>query len=356
MAQHPLFSRNSIFDVVEHQQRELREAFKKVPQSALADADLPETLAQRFELNVPVLADADKKHTTKEVEVDVSQDPRRFIHDRSRAFYVPGTEITIHIPFKGDAALFDVHPTTYNLNPPIGDFNERELQFVYTIIEPTDITPELDRTIGQVKQHLEWLRPSAEQLKSQLLQLANSLIHERQQRTASVGKMVANLGIPPKEEVAVQPAVPQPSAAQRSAAQGKQERWDFFISHASEDKDAIARPLADALTAKRYSVWYDDFTLSLGDSLRQSIDHGLAHSRYGIVILSPHFFEKHWPQQELNGLATREVNGEKVILPVWHGVGFDEVRQYSVTLADRLAVSTAQGLEYVVQQILKAAK
>ena len=89
-----------------------------------------------------------------------------------------------------------------------------------------------------------------------------------------------------------------------------EEEWDVFISHASEDKDAIATPLAEALRAKGLRVWYDDFALKMGDSLRQSIDRGLARSRFGVVILSGYFFQKHWPQQELNGLATREDSGK----------------------------------------------
>jgi len=93
-------------------------------------------------------------------------------------------------------------------------------------------------------------------------------------------------------------------------------QWDFFISHASEDKQAIARPLADALLAMGIRVWYDDFSLAVGDSLLESIDRGLSRSRFGIVILSHHFFSKHWPQKELNGLANLEVDGRKVILPV----------------------------------------
>jgi hypothetical protein len=133
------------------------------------------------------------------------------------------------------------------------------------------------------------------------------------------------------------------------------ERWDFFICHASEDKEAIAKPLADTLRGRGMAVWYDEFSLSLGDSLRESIDHGLANSRFGIVILSHRFFEKHWPRQELNGLAAREVRGAKVILPVWHKVGFKEVQEFSLTLADKVAVSTDLGLEDVVQKILGAA-
>jgi hypothetical protein len=133
-------------------------------------------------------------------------------------------------------------------------------------------------------------------------------------------------------------------------------KWDVFISHASEDKDAFARPLAQALKARGLRVWYDEFSLTVGDSLRESIDQGLARSEFGVVILSKHFFEKHWPTQELNGLATREINGKKVILPVWHGVSFEEVRQYSPMLADRVAVTTEKGVDHVVEQLLAAIK
>jgi hypothetical protein len=131
------------------------------------------------------------------------------------------------------------------------------------------------------------------------------------------------------------------------------DEWDVFISHASEDKQAIATPLANALRSHGLRVWYDDFSLQLGDSLRESIDRGLARSRFGIVILSVHFFAKRWPQKELNGLATREANGEKVILPVWHEIGFTEVRRYSPTLADLKAVETKDGLPHVVERIMQ---
>jgi len=61
--------------------------------------------------------------------------------------------------------------------------------------------------------------------------------------------------------------------------------WDVFICHASEDKKDIAKPLALALIKMGLKVWYDEFTLKVGDSLRRSIDYGLSQSRYGIVIL-----------------------------------------------------------------------
>jgi len=129
--------------------------------------------------------------------------------------------------------------------------------------------------------------------------------------------------------------------------------WDIFISHASEDKDAVVRPLAERLRSLGLKVWYDEFTLLLGDSLRQSVDYGLANSRFGVVILSPNFLAKNWPGKELDGLFSRETSGEKVILPVWHNIDQAELAKYSPMMADRIAVSTSKGLDAVVKEIMK---
>lgn len=109
----------------------------------------------------------------------------------------------------------------------------------------------------------------------------------------------------------------------------EESRWDAFISYASEDRAAVAQPLAEALTRLGLRIWYDQTELRIGDSLRERIDHGLSSSQYGIVILSPAFFAKHYPIRELNGLAQRELEGEKVLLPVWYGITDRDVRRYS---------------------------
>ncbi|HDR9090174.1 TPA: toll/interleukin-1 receptor domain-containing protein, partial [Burkholderia vietnamiensis] len=127
----------------------------------------------------------------------------------------------------------------------------------------------------------------------------------------------------------------------------------MFISHASEDKSGIVQPLAELLTMLGLKVWYDELTLTLGDSLRRSIDKGLAQSRFGVVVISPDFIRKEWPQRELDALAAREIPGGKVILPIWHGVTKEDVLAFSPPLADRLAASSSAGLEKVAKQILR---
>lgn len=130
--------------------------------------------------------------------------------------------------------------------------------------------------------------------------------------------------------------------------------WDLFISHASEDKDDVARPLAQLFTEQGLKVWFDEDTLTVGDSLRRSIDHGLANCHFGVVILSPHFFEKEWPQKELDGLVAREDGTKKRILPVWHKVTKEDVVAFSPLLAGKLGVPTSKGLDYVVREIMRA--
>ena len=117
--------------------------------------------------------------------------------------------------------------------------------------------------------------------------------------------------------------------------------WDVFISHASEDKEAVAQPLATALEALDVSVWLDVIELKIGNSLRRKIDQGIRSSRFAAVIFSASFFAKGWTEYELDGIVTRSVAGEQNLLPIWHNVTRDEVMAYSPSLADKVARSTA---------------
>ncbi|PJZ64121.1 molecular chaperone Tir [Leptospira wolffii] len=118
-------------------------------------------------------------------------------------------------------------------------------------------------------------------------------------------------------------------------------KYDVFISHASEDKDDIVRPLAVALQNEGLEVWYDEFTLRIGDSLRQKIDQGLANSRVGLVVLSKAFIAKGWTNYELDGIITKAVSGEQILLPIWHAITKQEVIDFSPSLADKVARNTS---------------
>lgn len=133
--------------------------------------------------------------------------------------------------------------------------------------------------------------------------------------------------------------------------------YDVFICHASEDKNTVVRELAHLLRHKHIEVWYDEFSLQIGDSIRQVIEKGLRQSRFGIVVLSKTFFQKKWSQYELDGLLEMEIIGhDKVILPVWHKIDHSYVAKFSPPLAGRLAAKTSIGLTNVADQLSKVIK
>lgn len=124
-----------------------------------------------------------------------------------------------------------------------------------------------------------------------------------------------------------------------------------FISHASEDKDTFVRPLAHALKRLGLQVWYDEFSLRLGDSLRRSIDRGLAECAAGVVVLSRSFFAKEWPQRELDAHYAAEVAGRSRILPIWHEIDAAYIARVSPLLADRRAALSSNGIDQVSREI-----
>ena len=134
-------------------------------------------------------------------------------------------------------------------------------------------------------------------------------------------------------------------------------KYDIFISHASEDKDLLVRPLAMILERLSVRVWYDEFSLKLGDSLTTSIDMGLHQSRFGLLVLSKSFLGKNWPDYEYRSLLTRQIDGDKVILPLWYGVTKEDVKKYSLYLADIKAVSiTKDNYKAVIALILRVVR
>jgi hypothetical protein len=128
--------------------------------------------------------------------------------------------------------------------------------------------------------------------------------------------------------------------------------YDVFISHASEDKESVARPLAKALKERGVNVFFDEITLKLGDNLRESLDTALSKSRYGVVVVSKTFLKKYWTQTELGGLFAKESKGKKCILPIWHEITADEIKDLSPMLADKVAANTNEGIPSIVEQIM----
>ena len=130
-----------------------------------------------------------------------------------------------------------------------------------------------------------------------------------------------------------------------------------FISHDSKDKTDVAIHLAIGLQKLMCPVWYDEFSLNVGDHLRESIERGLKETKKCILVISKNFLSnKGWTKTEFNSVFTRELlKQESVVLPVWYNVTPAEVYDYSPSLANRVALDWSKlGKEDVIRKLYNA--
>lgn len=132
--------------------------------------------------------------------------------------------------------------------------------------------------------------------------------------------------------------------------------YDCFLSFANEDKP-YARKLYQALGDAGVKVWFSGEELKLGDSIATQVNIGLSNSHYGIVLLSNYYLNKEWPRAELNALFAQYTAEDRVvILPLWHEVDYDLVREVVPLIADKFALKTSEGLEEIVYQVQRVLK
>ena len=116
-------------------------------------------------------------------------------------------------------------------------------------------------------------------------------------------------------------------------------KWDVFVCHASEDKERFVEPLANRLRDLAVRVWFDKHILKPGDRLSEMIADGLAQSRFGLLVFSKAFMGKPWTRYEMSGLVNRFVEEKTRLIPIWLGVGREDVCSMNPALADLFAIT-----------------
>lgn len=129
--------------------------------------------------------------------------------------------------------------------------------------------------------------------------------------------------------------------------------YDAFISHAVEDKIPIANELCAKLERAGLKIWYSGKELGIGDSIEKTIEKGLHRSRYGIVIFSPTYLAKNWTIREFYTLLAKEIEEQKVILPVLYNISLDDLKNKDLLMADRFAVNADRGIDFVVDRLVR---
>jgi TIR domain len=134
-----------------------------------------------------------------------------------------------------------------------------------------------------------------------------------------------------------------------------QKKFDFFLSHAREDKETVVLPLYSRLTDLNFRVWLDEFELLPGDKLRPKINDALADSRCGIVVLSRTFLRKEFPSEELNALMALEKLGTRLI-PILHGLNHETLLQKNPLLANNLFFTTEESIDSIADRLRRLAE
>ena len=199
-----LFCGTDWFSVAEGQRRTLQSEIDSIDGNRLLNTsvgDLCDFFEGKFRIEVPELHEDQIVVDQQETQIDVSQDQMRYIRDRSRPFHVAGTLIEVTVPFSGESEGFKIQPTTHMSAPPRGEIRGSTLiiKIQGTDLKPQQVRGSIDRTIGEIKTYLDWLRGNARGFNEQIRHLASERINRRRQKLLADQNLVANLGFPLKE-------------------------------------------------------------------------------------------------------------------------------------------------------------
>ena len=267
--------RATVHDVVEAQRRNVARFVDEVDPKELLARPIEEIEAEivhRLRIDMPVLQrDKTVSLRVEEIEIDVSRDPMRMIVPRRGPYLVKGSLVRIAIPFTGEAVLFKYGTVSAPYNVPVpGEVEDDHVVLSYQAEHPDGqkIKADFDQRAAQIEEKLNMGRGRTDEWNREVVNLVRARLSERRKKLEQASSF--SLGFPAAPPRPVKPEVVQPGGKGKPA----QKAYDLFLSHASEDKDAIARPLYEALVAAGASVWYDEAVLKLGDGLRRKLMRG----------------------------------------------------------------------------------
>lgn len=92
--------------------------------------------------------------------------------------------------------------------------------------------------------------------------------------------------------------------------------YDVFISHASEDKETIARPIFEACARRGVKAFLDEAHIGWGEDFTKKINTALGSARTVLCVISQVSVTKEWPLAEVNTALSMDVIGQKRVVPL----------------------------------------
>lgn len=197
-----LFYEFDMFSVMENQRRQLQAEVAGIPEQRLLNTsveDLVKYLVEKYQLEVPAL---DVEHAVAdqgEAMVEVSG----FMYglDRGESRSVPGTRVTLEVPFSGDPQMFKVRPSSFNTAPPYAAIHDGVVFLAQsgTSLNVEQVQAGFDRAIQDIDQYLSWQKADAKKLNDELPGLARQHIDQRRNKLLANQSLVSGLKFKLKE-------------------------------------------------------------------------------------------------------------------------------------------------------------
>jgi hypothetical protein len=125
-----------------------------------------------------------------------------------------------------------------------------------------------------------------------------------------------------------------------------------YFAHASEDK-VTARPIVQHLISNGIDVWFDEWEIGAGDSLRRKMDEGLSNCSHFLVLLTEAALKKPWVNEEIDAGFIQKVEGKSKFIPLRMGLSLMALPPLLKTmLSPEIAPDNEPALQQLVNQIL----
>ena len=114
------------------------------------------------------------------------------------SLFIPGSFVTVGVPFEGDAYLFSYRASTWSSNPPYGKVIESTVMLSYQgiTLDHQQLLNEIHADVDNIEKHLEWIRNDCDQWNNRVQEITEQCIHNRKQRLLKHKNMVSALGLP----------------------------------------------------------------------------------------------------------------------------------------------------------------
>ena len=201
-----LFRKARLADLIGNYPKSIQsevESWERNKVLAASESDLVEHLVAKYFLDAPKLLPRDRwESAAKETAVDVSHDFRRAPFQDGQRMLIPGHQVSVSVPFEGDADLFHFLPSTGNFNPPRAELSKRDSIITFTVTVPHDdadaerIREEIDREVINTESYLSWVRQDCDAWNSRLHSVAADYLNARKRRLLEQADLLSELGIP----------------------------------------------------------------------------------------------------------------------------------------------------------------